>query len=107
MTRFKSCATASAYAQGWSNGIDLTGWTAGKAPQIGQLLAFGVGATRQTYTVIEVDVVGATATVYLDRPLTASVLSGACGVPRPLRVDQPGLPPGRGCPGYPASGSPR
>lgn len=82
-TRWVKCVTAAAYAAGYSEGIALT-VTAGKAPQVGQLLAFGATpGTRHTYTVIESEGSGTSCTVYLDRPLVAAVTSGADAFPGP------------------------
>jgi len=82
-TRWVKCVTAAAYAAGYSEGIALT-VTAGKAPQVGQLLAFGTTpSTRHTYTVIESEGSGTSCTVYLDRPLVAAVSSGADTFPGP------------------------
>src|SRR5690606_13554389 len=51
--------------------------TSGKHLQVGQMLAFGTGTSRHTYTVIEATVISATVTeVLLDRPLDATVASG-------------------------------
>jgi len=74
VTHYKKCDAAGSYAAGYSEGILVDGHTANKGPQVGQLLAFGTGANRRTYTVIEVDVVTTTSTrVYLDRPLEVAV----------------------------------
>ena len=82
-TRYVKCVTAAAYSAGYSEGIALT-VTEGKAPQVGQLLAFGTTAgTRHTYTVIESEGTGTSCTVYLDRPLVADVGSGASAFPGP------------------------
>jgi hypothetical protein len=82
-TRYVKCVTAAAYAAGYSEGIALT-VTAGKAPQVGQLLAFGTApSTRHTYTVIESEGSGTSCTVYLDRPLVAAVGNGADAFPGP------------------------
>jgi len=82
-TRYVKCVTAAAYAAGYSEGVALT-VTEGKAPQVGQLLAFGATAgTRHTYTVIESEGSGTSCTVYLDRPLVAAVGNGADAFPGP------------------------
>ena len=73
LVRYKACAAAASYVAGYSKGIVVDGYTAGKAPQIGQLFAFGTGANRRTYTVIESEDAGSTCTVYLDRPLEVAV----------------------------------
>lgn len=57
--------------------------TSGKNLQVGQLLAFGT-SSRHTYTIIEVESSTATTTtVLLDRPLEATVASGAEAYPGP------------------------
>jgi hypothetical protein len=82
-TRYVKCVTAAAYATGYSEGVALT-VTDGKAPQVGQLLAFGATTgTRHTYTVIESEGNGTSCTVYLDRPLVAAVGNGADAFPGP------------------------
>jgi len=82
-TRYVKCVTAAAYAAGYSEGVALT-VTEGKAPQVGQLLAFGATpGTRHTYTVIESEGSGTSCTVYLDRPLAAAVGNGADAFPGP------------------------
>jgi len=58
--------------------------TSGKNLQVGQLIAFGTGGSRHTYTIIEVESSAATTTtVLLDRPLEATVASGADAFPGP------------------------
>jgi len=82
-TRYVKCVTAAAYAASYSEGVALT-VTEGKAPQVGQLLAFGATpGTRHTYTVIESEGSGTSCTVYLDRPLAAAVGNGADAFPGP------------------------
>ncbi len=48
-TRYVKCVTAAAYAAGYSEGVALT-VTEGKAPQVGQLLAFGATPALGTPT---------------------------------------------------------
>jgi len=56
---------------------------AGKNLQVGQLLSFGT-TSRHTYTIIEVSATtSTTTTVLLDRPLEATVASGADAYPGP------------------------
>jgi hypothetical protein len=82
-TRWVKVVTAAAYTAGYSEGIALT-VTSGKAPQVGQLLAFGATlGTRHTYTIIESEANGTACTVYLDRPLTTAVGSGDDAFPGP------------------------
>ncbi len=71
--RYKSCAANATYQAGYSKAVVVKSYTGGKAPQVGQLLAFGTGASRRTYTVIESEDAGATCSLYLDRPLEVTV----------------------------------
>lgn len=64
----------------------------GKNLKAGRLLAFGTGGSRHTYTIIEATVVDATHTsVLLDRPLDATVASGAAAYPGPAGAINPVL----------------
>ena len=82
-THYKKCLAAASYPAGYSKGIVLDTYTAAKAPQVGQLLAFGTGGSRKTYTVIESEDAGATCTVYLDRPLEVAVVDDDPAFPGP------------------------
>jgi hypothetical protein len=65
---------AAGYPAGENKPIQVDGFTAGKPPQVGQLLAIGTGASRRVYTIIESEVVSATEqSVLLDRPLELGV----------------------------------
>lgn len=57
--------------------------TTAKAPQVGQLIAFGTGGSRRTYTVIEATDNGSTADLLLDRPLEVAVANDAAAFPGP------------------------
>jgi hypothetical protein len=84
-TRWVKCVNeATERAAGYSKDMTFT-VSSGKHLQVGQLLAFGATTgTRHTYTIIEAEVVDATHTkVYLDRPLAATVASGADAFPGP------------------------
>ena len=88
--RYKACdvdasaQTGGTYPIGYSKGIVVDGHTANKGPQIGQLLAFGSGGSRRTYTVIEAKAVTTTSTkVTLDRPLEVAIADGAKAFPGP------------------------
>jgi hypothetical protein len=83
VTRVKACAVNGAYVAGWSKAITVDGYASGKAPQVGQLLAFGTGSSRRTYSVIESEDTGATCTVYLDRPLELALADDAAAFPGP------------------------
>jgi hypothetical protein len=59
---------------GYSEEILLDTYTSGKHPQVGQIVSFDTGASRHTYTILEVKVVSATSsTVLLDRPLESTI----------------------------------
>jgi hypothetical protein len=63
---------AAGYAAGWTKEIALDGLTSGKAPAVGQLIAFGTAT--DVYTVVQVtSPTATTATVLLDRPLDAAI----------------------------------
>jgi hypothetical protein len=67
VTAYKALDVDGAYATGYSKGILVDGYAANKGPQIGQLMAFGTGASRRVYTVIEVtNTTTTTATILLD-----------------------------------------
>jgi hypothetical protein len=68
--------SAGSYAIGWTKKIgmdNISRWS------IGQLCAFGTGASRRTYTVIEIN----GNDVILDRPLEVAVADGAAAFPGP------------------------
>lgn len=78
-------------AAGYKKTLKFTHST-NKNLQIGQLLSFGTGASRHTYTVIEVSASTTTTTDFLlDRPLEATVASAAIGFPGPAGSMNPVL----------------
>jgi len=82
LTVYRSCAASATYPAGYVEGMVLTGWNT--APQIGQMVAFGTGSGRVTYTVIESYLSSAgQQTVYLDRPLEQTVNSADLCFPGP------------------------
>jgi hypothetical protein len=83
VTVYKTCEVNGAYAAGYAKGITLDGYASGKAPQVGQLLSFGTGGSRHTYTVIESEDAGSTCVVYLDRPLTSALVDDQAAFPGP------------------------
>jgi hypothetical protein len=84
VTVYKSCAVKGAYAAGYSEAVVVDGWTALKAPQVGQLIAFGTGASRHVYTVIESWLSAAgEQSLILDRPLAAALADDAIAFPGP------------------------
>jgi len=90
-TVWKACQVdnAAGYAAGYSKGIRIEkqgGSGVFVEPQVGQILAFGLGASRHVYTVIavETDPVDANdAIVWLDRPLTTAVIDNQDAFPGP------------------------
>lgn len=84
VTHYKKCAVVGSYGVGWSRAIRVGSHASGKAPQLGQLIAFGTGSSRRTYTVIEADAYSSTVTdIYLDRPLEVALSDGAAAFPGP------------------------
>lgn len=81
---YQKCTNeATERAAGYKKSMTFT-HNSGKQLQEGQLISFGTGASRHTYTVIEVSATTATtSTVLLDRPLEATVASGADAFPGP------------------------
>lgn len=80
-TVYKKCDVAAAYAAGYSETINVDGWTV--APQAGQLIAFN-GGTRHTYTIIEsVLVSGGVQGLILDRPLDFALSDDDLAFPGP------------------------
>ena len=85
VTRYNKCLAAADYPAKWSVNIRVDGHAANKGPQTGQLLAFGTGAGRKVYTIIENWVVSATETdVLLDRPLEIAVANNEPAFPGPM-----------------------
>ncbi len=84
---FASCTTGNtAYNAGYSKAIAVTGYTTGKPPAVGQLVAFGTGTSRHVYTIIEAyasTVEAGTWAIWLDRPLDLTVAIGATVYPGP------------------------
>ncbi len=71
------------YVAGYSETISIDGYTTAKAPQIGQLIAFGTSTSRRTYTVIESTDNGSTCDIILDRPLEVSLTNDQAAFPGP------------------------
>ncbi len=84
VTHYLKCVNeATTRAAGYQEEMTFT-VSSGKHLQVGQILSFGTGGSRHDYTVINAEVVDATHTkVLLDRPLEASVASGADAFPGP------------------------
>lgn len=82
VTVYKSCAAKGAYLLAHSEAVVVDGWTV--APAIGQLVAFGTGASRKVYTVIESWLSAAgEQSLILDRPLEVAVGNDDCCYPGP------------------------
>jgi hypothetical protein len=84
VTRYKACAANASYAAGWSEVVTVKSYTSGKAPQVGQLLAFGTGGSRANYTVIESTDNGTTCDLLLDRPLDIAITNNDPAFPGPM-----------------------
>lgn len=81
---YKSGLVNGAKAAGYGKEINIDGHEANKGPQVGQLLAFGTGVSRHTYTIIATEVVSTTETkVWLDRPLAAAIADNEAAFPGP------------------------
>jgi hypothetical protein len=82
---FKACAVnlVAGYAAGHSETINVDGYTSGKAPQVGQLIAFGTGGSRATYTIVEATDNGTDCDILLDRPLDVALTNNQAAFPGP------------------------
>lgn len=81
---YMACDVKGAYAAGYSKEITLDGFAANKGPQVGQLVAFGTGVSRHTYTVIAVTETSTTEyDVLLDRPLDTALTDNQLCFPGP------------------------
>jgi hypothetical protein len=84
ITVYKACDVNGTYAAGYSKEIVVDGWTADKAPQVGQLIAFGTGGSRHTYTIIESYLSAAgEQRILLDRQLELSLANNDLAFPGP------------------------
>lgn len=84
ITVYKKCDVKGAYDAGYAKEIVVDGWTATKAPQQGQLISFGTGGSRHTYTIIEsrLSAVGEQS-ILLDRPLEFALADNDLAFPGP------------------------
>jgi len=84
-TEYEAAAVNGALDAGYSKYINIDGFTSGKPPVTGQILAFGTTTgTRHTYTIIETRAVSATEVqVLLDRPLDTAVADNDGAFPGP------------------------
>jgi len=74
---YKKCAVNGGFAVDWAKEVNVDGYT--NAPQVGQLIAFGSGASRRVYTIIEAD----GGDLLLDRPLEVALVNDAEAYPGP------------------------
>ena len=82
-TVYKKCAVKGAYIAGHIDKIEVDGFTASKPPKVGQMVSFGTGSSRHTYTVIESEAGESCQQILLDRPLEANVADNADVFPGP------------------------
>jgi hypothetical protein len=82
VTVYSKCAVKGDYAAAYAEAVVVDGWT--KAPQVGQMVAFGTGSSRHTYTVIE-SWLSATGeqSLILDRPLDRALSNDDAAFPGP------------------------
>ena len=86
-TVYAKCDNDVARAAGYAKELVLDGYTATKEPQVGQMLSFGNGATRHTYTIITARENPSNASqtlVLLDRPLDILVGNNEEAYPGPM-----------------------
>lgn len=82
--RYLACDVDGSYPAGYSRKITVDGYTGGRAPQVGQLIAFGTTpGTRHTYTVIESEDEGSECKLLLDRPLDRALTNNDNAFPGP------------------------
>lgn len=85
-TRYKSAMVKGAFAAGFSGKVLVDTFGSGLPPQVGQLIAFGTGGGRATYTIIESFDDGTstnTQALILDRPLVNALTDNQAAFPGP------------------------
>jgi hypothetical protein len=81
---YKAAAVNGTQNAGYAKDINIDGHSANKGPQVGQLIAFGTGGSRHTYSVVLTSAVSSTETkVWLDRPLDATITNDDPAFPGP------------------------
>jgi len=84
VTIFKKADVKGAYGVGWTKEVVVDGWGALKAPQVGQMISFGTGGSRHTYTIIESFLSAAgEQSLLLDRPLEIALADNDLAFPGP------------------------
>jgi hypothetical protein len=81
ITVYKAQSVQGAYPADYTKGITVDGFT--QPLQVGQLVSFGTGGSRHTYTVIESEASGADRVIWLDRPLEAALADNDLAFPGP------------------------
>jgi hypothetical protein len=84
VTVFKACDVKGAFAAGYTKEIVVDGWTASSAPQVGQMISFGTGGSRQTYAILESYLsASGEQSLLLDRPLDSAIADNDKAFPGP------------------------
>lgn len=84
VTRYVACAVNGGYNADHTGKILVDGWNTGKAPQAGQMIAFGNSGSRRTYTIIESNLnTSGVQAIYLDRPLEIALVNDDAAYPGP------------------------
>lgn len=81
ITVYQAHRVAGDYPAGHTKGITVDSFA--QPLQIGQLVAFGTGAGRRTYTVIESEPSGSSRVIWLDRPLEVALADNDWAFPGP------------------------
>lgn len=83
LTVYKNIDVKGAYAVDYHKEVVVDGWT--NAPVAGQLIAFGTGASRRTYTIIESYLsASGEQSLLLDRPLEVALTDNQLAFPGPI-----------------------
>ena len=80
---YKAAVVDGAYAIGYDDDIKIDGFGTNLPPQTGQLIAFGTGASRRVYTIIDSWAVSTTQHLILDRPLAVALADDDSAFPGP------------------------
>jgi len=78
---YKAQSVKGAYPADYTKGITIDGFT--QPLQIGQIVSFGAGGSRHTYTVIESEASGSDRVIWLDRPLETALADNDLAFPGP------------------------
>jgi hypothetical protein len=82
---YKAADVNGGFSAGYNGPINIDGFPAGQGPQVGQLISFGTGNSRHTYTVVYRQILVSTTEelVWLDRPLEANLANNDFAFPGP------------------------